>query len=410
MFLKSTACSRLFQETQNRRLLFGGEIGDDGAVTRHRECDFADGILVQDDFDLFGRELLPQPRVSGRSRTRSAREQPKRQTRRATNGGIGFCSWGELQCYDACTHRRRFSDRARALSGIRATVANPGKIRRVFCMQPRASGIDRRGFIRSASASALAAVMAWHAPGRTLAADVPSSGPKSAAAHDRFARLRLETAVLSQLRQFYGETLGLPLVSEHPEACAFQAGTSRMEFGRAASVASEGPFYHFAFNIPENKFADAKRWLAARVPLLKDIDSGKDEVFFPAWNAHAVYFKDPSGNIGELIARHTMANARTGEFTVDDLLCVSEIGLPSANPAALEASLASRHGLKRYLDSPMFMGDEHGLFILPTVGRPWIPERIQKASVHPVDAIIRGRFAARETLEGGLPYNVEGTG
>ena len=47
---------------------------------------------------------------------------------------------------------------------------------------------------------------------------------------------------------------------------AFGVGTSRLVFVRAESGGE--PLYHFAFDVPRNKFVEAKAWLAGRVDLL----------------------------------------------------------------------------------------------------------------------------------------------
>jgi hypothetical protein len=167
------------------------------------------------------------------------------------------------------------------------------------------------------------------------------------------------------------------------------------------------PFYHFAFNIPENKFTSAKQWLGRRCPLLRDSETGADELFFKKWNAHAVYFQDPSGNIGELIARHTLPSRTKGGFGAEDILYASEIGLVSPNPDRLVEAIAREFGLKPY-PSTFFMGDERGMFVLPSVDRPWIPERRQKAAVFPVEVELAGR-SGKEFRPSELPYVIRET-
>jgi hypothetical protein len=268
-------------------------------------------------------------------------------------------------------------------------------------MKSMTGACSRRAFVQSASA--FAAVLLWHAPAQALAADAAPVASPTGRGRNRFSHLRLRASQPQLLRKFYAETLGLPIVKSDGDSFSVVIGTSRIEFEQAPSGTE--PFYHFAFNISENKFAAAKNWLKNRTPLLKD-RAGQDEIFFKAWNAHAVYFKDPCGNIGELIARHTMDNARVGEFSVEDMLCVSEIGCPAEQPDEVSAVLESTFGLKRYLNSPMFVGDEHGLIILPPVGRPWIPENIQKAAAHPVDVVIRNEHEGRHATWASLPYTV----
>ncbi len=68
----------------------------------------------------------------------------------------------------------------------------------------------------------------------------------------------------------------------------------------------------FAFNIPENQFREAKAWLASRVEIARP--NGSDEIFYDDWNAHAVYFPDPGGNLVEFIARHNLPDRSEREF------------------------------------------------------------------------------------------------
>jgi hypothetical protein len=263
---------------------------------------------------------------------------------------------------------------------------------------------NRRSFCRAACALGL--VQFWH-PYRCFAAEEKKAKPhdKSKPATPRFRQLRLQTADLNRIDQFYGDTLGIPVHARQASTISFAFGQTLIEFEQA--VAGEQPFYHFAFNIPHKKFKRAKEWLADRCPLLKDSRTGADELYFENWDAHAVYFQDPSGNIGELIARHTLDNSSDGPFSVSDILCASEIGIVSPEPDQIVAELERSFGLKAYLDNPMFVGDEAGLFVLPPVGRLWIPERRQKAAVFPVDVELAVGGPATYRAPN-LPYVIRG--
>jgi catechol 2,3-dioxygenase-like lactoylglutathione lyase family enzyme len=136
---------------------------------------------------------------------------------------------------------------------------------------------------------------------------------------------RLTTRRLEEQKAFYGRILSLPLVEDDGRVVAFGVGTSRLVFVRAESGGE--PLYHFAFDVPRNKFVEAKAWLAGRVDLL-DRD-GRDEFEFSSWNATAVYFRDPAGNVVELIARRNLPNDSGRPFGSDGLLRVSEVGVVS---------------------------------------------------------------------------------
>ena len=135
--------------------------------------------------------------------------------------------------------------------------------------------------------------------------------------------LVLQTSKLADQRRFYTGRLGLPVIAETADSVTLGAGATRLTF---TAVATGDPFYHFAFNIPENTLGTAKESLAHRdppIPLIKKPDGG-DEYHFESWNAHAVYFLDPAGNIVEFIARHNLGNASVDAEVFDPrnmLLC-----------------------------------------------------------------------------------------
>lgn len=219
--------------------------------------------------------------------------------------------------------------------------------------------------------------------------------------HVRFKTLRLQATRLEEMRKFYSRTLGFPLLDEQNNSLTVKFGGTAIEFAEQRGTAE--PFYHFAFNISENKFPQAKAWLAARCPLLKS-PQGADEFFFEFWNAHAVYFQDPAGNIVELIARHTLDNSRRGDFELEDVLYASEIGLASEDPASLGRELGERFGLAG--GGSLFVGDASGFFVLPEVGRLWIPEERQRATKNPVDVTLVAGPNAVEFLPPDLPYRI----
>ncbi len=252
----------------------------------------------------------------------------------------------------------------------------------------------RRKFIRTSAA----AVLGWHAALRSAAP--PAGVQDKAPAGGRFTFLKLDATRLDDMRRFYTGTLNLPLHAETADSLTVRFGDTLIEF--TAARGKQEPFYHFAFNVPEKKFPGAKAWLAKRCPLLRDSRSGDDELFFRFWNAHAVYFQDPSGNIGELIARHTLPSTAQGPFDVDDILYASEIGLVSRDPGALAGTIAQEFGLKPY-PNDFFMGDERGMFVLPAVGRPWIPQRRQEAEIFPAEVHMIGH-GSRELRPLELPY------
>nr|MDQ3327713.1 hypothetical protein [Chloroflexota bacterium] len=178
---------------------------------------------------------------------------------------------------------------------------------------------------------------------------------------------------------------------------------TQLTFSQSSDVGDPG--YHFAFNIASRTMAEAKAWLASRVPLL---DKAGEELFsFEHWTAESIYFRDPAGNIGELIARHTLADDSPAAFGPQHLRCVSEIGLPAPDVSEMVDGLVGSFDLERYgetSDSFSPVGDERGLFIVVREGRPWFPTD-SAAEAHPISALIEGATEASLRLAG-LPYEI----
>ena len=111
-------------------------------------------------------------------------------------------------------------------------------------------------------------------------------------------QVTLQTKNLAKMKAFYIETLGMSLTQESEESFQVAVGSSLLEF---TSMNVEGePYYHFAFNIPSNKFKEAKTWVKGKVEL--NVENGEDQVEFSHLLADSIYFYDPAGNIVELIS------------------------------------------------------------------------------------------------------------
>ena len=230
--------------------------------------------------------------------------------------------------------------------------------------------------------------------------DQPSRTPHG------FARLTLQTRKLDELRTFYREQFGMPVLADGANSVTLKAGDTALTFEQTSDETIE-PFFHFAFNIPENKLVSAKTWLSRRAKILSH--HGHDEYDFRDWNAHAVYFWDPAGNLGELIARHDLANANAGDFRGSDLLNVSEIGIVVDDVPTEAKSLKAALGVETYKGSASqsfeAIGDAHQLLIVVPVGRGWFPTGEKHAAAFPTMAEMRGP-ATRTRAVAGKPYRV----
>ena len=208
--------------------------------------------------------------------------------------------------------------------------------------------------------------------------------------------LELLTNNLEVQKEFYGSVLGLPILESDAGNFTAQVGSSRLKFSQQTGFSGR---YHFAFDVPENQLEVAKKWLEARVELIAETDG---EIVFGGgdWNSDAVYFRDPHGNILELIARHDLANATQTEFSSASLLNISEIGLACDNVPSVVKWLEENLNFEIYKSSSDTfapVGDAHGLLILVQNAREWFPSTGVYATPQPVSVTIEG--SQNQTLE-----------
>jgi catechol 2,3-dioxygenase-like lactoylglutathione lyase family enzyme len=219
--------------------------------------------------------------------------------------------------------------------------------------------------------------------------------------------LELPTRDLIAQRDFYSRALDLP-VELYAEKLEVKAGKATLAFTQAQPE-FEG-IYHFAFNIPANQFPAAKAWVAERVPLLRN-EAGTDEYDFTNWNAHAFYFKDAAGNILEFIARHDLQNAANGPFDSQQILQVSEIGLPSEDVLAFANALCTQMSLQPFRTNQPDgeftpIGDDNGLLILPVVGRLWLPTHDPGIPARLLPVHVKLNIDGKDWAVHGVPYEI----
>jgi catechol 2,3-dioxygenase-like lactoylglutathione lyase family enzyme len=212
--------------------------------------------------------------------------------------------------------------------------------------------------------------------------------------------LEILTTDLSGQQYFYGEVLQLPVsMGGSGNTIEVQAGLTRLVFRQAPP--KWAGVYHFAFNIPENQYEEARDWLTRRVALIAD-NEGRTEFHFENWNADAFYFYDQAGNILEFIARHTLDNASDMPFSSHSILSVSEIGVGTHDVPSMVEALQGQHGITPYGGEPgeefAAVGDEEGLFIVVRLGRIWMPETGIEAGAYPVSVNITTPSGAERNL------------
>ncbi|KAA0965709.1 hypothetical protein FQ087_05335 [Sporosarcina sp. ANT_H38] len=198
----------------------------------------------------------------------------------------------------------------------------------------------------------------------------------------------LRTNKLMEMKKFYVDTLGFSLIKEDMVSFRIAVGTSELEF--TTNETEGNPFYHFAFNIPANKFTEAKSWTKERVILT--VEDDKDEVQF--LQSHALYFYDPAGNIVEFISRHLVSKDSLIPFSINSIANISEISL-IVNDSIDASKQLKRIGVTEHENSEIskeqlnFMGEkEKGVFLLLTEpGRKWLFSD-KLSTIHPLEIIL----------------------
>ncbi len=217
-------------------------------------------------------------------------------------------------------------------------------------------------------------------------------------------RLEILAPDLVAQSDYYAYVLDLPFHLED-NYLLVKAGKTDIIFTQAPSDWTGQ--YHFCFNIPENQFLQAKAWLSKRIPLLKDAQ-GNNEFKSESWNSTSLYFKDTAGNILEFIARHDQKNATETPFNSEQILQVSELGLPSKDVISFAQDLCETLGVSVYRQEPNEtftpVGDEDGLFILPIENRIWYPNTGIPARMLPVNVDVE--VNGKEFKLSGVPYLV----
>lgn len=185
--------------------------------------------------------------------------------------------------------------------------------------------------------------------------------------------LILQTNSLQRTRLFYHKTLELDIVNETDKAISFKAGKTTLTF----TEAKEGkPFYHFAFNIVNNKFSDSFEWISNKLDLLMVDDmliAGYDN-----WNAQSFYFLDNNGSILEFITRFDLPYYSAEPFSSDCVTEVSEIGLVVDDVPAYAEELHKQNNIPYFSKGPkmddfIVMGDDYGLLLISKTKRGWVP-------------------------------------
>jgi catechol-2,3-dioxygenase len=200
-------------------------------------------------------------------------------------------------------------------------------------------------------------------------------------------RVTLLAENLEDQALFYRGVLGLT-VERADYKILVHAGTTLLEFQQGTQNWKGA--YHFAFDIPENQVEKAYGRLQELLEFFPGSDG--DIIHHAGWDADSLYFRDPGGNVVELIGRHTQTTASDGRFAPESILYVSEVGLPSDDVQSTVHLLQAELGLEVYdgEGSRDFtaIGDPQGLLIVTALDRVWYPDTGVPSSYSPLEICI----------------------
>jgi catechol-2,3-dioxygenase len=211
----------------------------------------------------------------------------------------------------------------------------------------------------------------------------------------RITDVRMGTRDLGAAARFYRDVLELPVTSD-----VVTVGSSTITLVEASVRESN----HLAFTIPSNRFEQATAWLAARVEPMSWDDGETELRLDEPWNSESIYFRGPDDIILELITRQHLANPTDEPFSSAQLLCVSEAGLATPSVPEIFDEVRRVFGVETFAgESADFTtaGDQHGLLILVTEGRPWFPTSDALASTGSLTVSIAGVAAGTVTSPAG---------
>ncbi len=202
--------------------------------------------------------------------------------------------------------------------------------------------------------------------------------------------IRLKASRLPVLADFYKNLLELPVVQQNADHMSVVAGSSLVTFDKSDII--ESPFYHYAFNIPSNKFEEAFQWAQARMELLWLDDYNSYVADFVNWHAKSFYFKDPAGNILEFIARFDLSDDTDELFSPVHIRNVSEIGLviPVDGFDATVNKLLSQYPLAYFDKQPPMphfraIGTDEGLLVIVPEDRIWFSTKNTVSRIFPTE-------------------------
>lgn len=186
--------------------------------------------------------------------------------------------------------------------------------------------------------------------------------------------LTLLTNNINETEKFYTGLLGLEIIEKNNSSISFLTQQSKLTFNKTEN---QKPFYHFAFNIPNNKLNEALIWINSKIDIIS-LEQKEKIADFITWNAKSFYFYDNNNNIVEFIARFDLDNQSDINFESSSILSISEIGFVVTNVKNKSEQIAIENNLTNFSKQPnrenfVALGDDNGLLLFVENQRFWFP-------------------------------------
>lgn len=218
-----------------------------------------------------------------------------------------------------------------------------------------------------------------------------------------FKSVMLFTNKLKLLRRFYTNVMELEEINATNEEFTVNIGESNLTFRHS----DEDSFYHFAFNIPGNQFSLIKGWLKNKLTLNRE--SGRDEVYFPSFDADSMYFEDPAGNIVELIGRRRrdlFGNPSPASFLNISEVSITTYAMTEVGDRIQDIGIPLRQGAEIDPHSLNFLGRDDTFIVLVPPGRRWYFSN-KKSEIHPLEMTLTNGYNLKLNKEGHLTVTKE---
>lgn len=213
--------------------------------------------------------------------------------------------------------------------------------------------------------------------------------------------LQLTTDRLEQVRDFYRLTLGLPLVEERPDACAFQAGFTKLIFSLAEPDTQ--PSYAFGFAVPAARYETVVAELGRLVQLYApDQGTNNDALARPT-----VYFSDPANNAVSVVSVDALDEAEENRNAMS-LNAIAELTFVVDDVQDVRQTIESHFEFSAY---PMASGTrvamrgvDTTLYLVPR-SETLLPDGGATAEVYPITMSLAGSVNAVDRIND-YPYYV----